>query len=109
MKANKKILEKVKNRLVEAYNPLAIYLFGSRAWGEPGKDNDYDFLIVVPDNAKLDRPYALKGHTALSDLRISKDIIVTKQENFIRQANHVSTFYYKIKKEAVKIYSNGII
>lgn len=32
---NKKLLEEVKNRLVETYNPIAIYLFGSYAWGKP--------------------------------------------------------------------------
>ena len=28
----KEVLEDIKNRLVKAYDPIAIYLFGSYAW-----------------------------------------------------------------------------
>ncbi len=40
-------MEDVKNRLVRAYNPLTIYLFGSYAWGTPTEDSDLDLVIVV--------------------------------------------------------------
>lgn len=32
---NKNVLEEVKKRLVETYNPIEIYLFGSHVWGKP--------------------------------------------------------------------------
>ncbi len=28
-----------------------IYLFGSHAYGTPGKDSDYDLYLVVPENS----------------------------------------------------------
>ena len=104
MKADKKILEIIKNRLVKAYNPLAIYLFGSHAWGEPTKDSDFDLLVVVHNDAELESPKGLKGQYALADLGIAKDLIITKLGRFNQQANHPATLYYKIKKEAIKLY-----
>ncbi len=41
----KKVIDEVKNRLVNTYNPIAIYLFGSYAWGIPTEDSDLDLLI----------------------------------------------------------------
>ena len=32
------------------YDPDSIYLFGSRAWGEPREDSDYDLLVIVPES-----------------------------------------------------------
>jgi predicted nucleotidyltransferase len=36
-------------RVVEAYEPERIYVFGSRARGTPHADSDIDILIVVAD------------------------------------------------------------
>ena len=47
---SKEVLEEVKNRLVQAYNPVAIYLFGSYAWGVPTEDSDLDLLVVVDES-----------------------------------------------------------
>jgi Polymerase beta, Nucleotidyltransferase len=49
---NQAIIEEVKNRLIKTYNPIAIYLFGSHAWGKPDEESDLDLLIVVEDFKK---------------------------------------------------------
>jgi predicted nucleotidyltransferase len=38
-------------RLVAAYQPERIYLFGSHTRGDAGPDSDIDLMIVVPDDA----------------------------------------------------------
>ncbi len=48
-------LAELLRRLQAAYQPDSVYLFGSRARGEPGPDSDYDFLLVVPDDAPPER------------------------------------------------------
>jgi len=48
-------LAEVVRRLVAAYQPERIYLFGSAAWGDNGPDSDYDLLVVVPDEAPPER------------------------------------------------------
>jgi len=42
-------------RLVAAYEPLRIYLFGSVARGEAGPDCDYDLMLIVSDDAPPER------------------------------------------------------
>ena len=44
-------LDEVLRRLVDAYCPETIYLFGSYARGDVGPDSDYDIMVVVSDDA----------------------------------------------------------
>jgi predicted nucleotidyltransferase len=44
-------LAEIVRRVVEAYRPERIYLFGSVARGDAGPDSDDDLLVVVPDDA----------------------------------------------------------
>ncbi len=37
------LLAEVVRRLIEAYQPERIHLFGSKARGDDGPDSDYDF------------------------------------------------------------------
>lgn len=44
-------IAEITRRLVEFYQPLRIYLFGSEARGDAGADSDLDFCVVLPDDA----------------------------------------------------------
>ena len=46
---------KIVRRLIKAYEPDRIYLFGSTARGDSGPDSDYDLMVVVPDGAPPER------------------------------------------------------
>jgi len=48
-------LAEAVRRLVAAYQPERVYLFGSVARGEAGPDSDYDLLLVVADGATPER------------------------------------------------------
>ncbi len=105
MSLDKNIVNKICERLVEAYQPEAIYLFGSYAWGNPQPDSDIDLLVIVKDDALEENKKGLKGQYALADLILPKDLLVTTKSNFSQRATHPSTLYYKINKEAIKIYA----
>jgi predicted nucleotidyltransferase len=64
MKSDPKLPE-IVNRLVKTYQPLRIYLFGSRARYEAGPDSDYDLMMVVPDDASLERKRAKLAYDCL--------------------------------------------
>lgn len=52
-------LAKLLPIIVEALDPLEVWLFGSRAEGRAHADSDYDLLVVLPDDAteeQLDLP-----------------------------------------------------
>jgi predicted nucleotidyltransferase len=64
------VLSEVVRRLVEAYRPEYIYLFGSVARGDAGPDSDYDIMVVVPDDAPRE------GRTAFNLAREAMDAIL---------------------------------
>jgi len=99
------IIEEVKKRLVKVYDPIAIYVFGSYAWGCPTEDSDLDLLIVVDksDEKSYKRPVA--GHRALRGLDLSKDIIVKTKEEFEQASDNITTLMYKIKNDGKLVYA----
>jgi predicted nucleotidyltransferase len=70
------VLAEACRRIAAAVRPARIYLFGSRAWGRPGPDSDYDLLVVVSDAGADER--RLQGHiaTALWGLPAAFDVLV---------------------------------
>lgn len=102
--AQRDIIKTIKERLVNAYNPSVIYLFGSYAWGTPDEQSDFDLLVVVEKSDEKRYKRALKGINALTGLRIAKDILVYTITEFERLSDDVSTLCYKIKKEGIKLY-----
>ncbi len=65
----------VKKKLIETYNPRAIYVFGSYAWGNPTNDSDLDLLIVVEKLTSNRHNMIVKGYSALFNCSLSKDIL----------------------------------
>lgn len=70
------ILAAIIQRLVEAYEPERIYLFGSKARGDVGVDSDYDLLIVVPDDAAPERRDSELAYRVLWSVGTAVDAVV---------------------------------
>ena len=101
------MIEEVKQRLIKTYNPVGIYIFGSYAWGSPDEESDLD-LVVVVDTLGKDRHRALvEGHKALSDLRLSKDILIYTKAEFEEDSENSTTLLYKVKRKGKQIYANA--
>lgn len=104
---SKEVIEEVKNRLVKAYNPIAIYLFGSYAWGTPTEDSDLDLLIVIDKSDEKSYKRQYPGYDALFGMGISKDLIVYTKDEFEKSSNSKTTLSYKIKKDGELIYAKA--
>lgn len=75
-------LAEIVRRLVEAYKPLRIYLFGSKARGDAGLDSDYDLLIVVPDDAPPEQRRSRLAYKVLRGTGTAADILVSTRSYF---------------------------
>jgi uncharacterized protein len=109
---NKNLAEEViieaRDTLIKTYNPIAIYIFGSYAWGHPDEDSDLDFLVIVDKDKVKDRYHALvEGHRALGDLALPKDIILLTQEEFEEASERVTSLHYKIKRKGKQLYARA--
>ena len=75
-------LEEVVRRLIDAYQPESIYLFGSAARGDTGPDSDYDLLVIVPDDAPPERRRSRLAYEALWGTGIAADVLVCTRSYF---------------------------
>ena len=78
-------LAEVVRRLVEAYAPERIYLFGSTARGEAGPDSDYDLLLIVPDDAAPERKRSKLAYEQLWGTGTAVDVLVWTRSSFDRR------------------------
>jgi predicted nucleotidyltransferase len=80
-------LEAVVQRLVSAFEPERIYLFGSAARGEMGPDSDYDLMVVVADDAPPTRRRSRLAYEVLWGLGIAADVLVWTRTAFDSRAH----------------------
>jgi predicted nucleotidyltransferase len=75
-------LDEIVERLRRAYDPEQIYLFGSRARGDDGSDSDFDFLVVIPNDAPRERRGSRLAYQALRGTGIAADVLVWTRAYF---------------------------
>ena len=78
-------LNQLVSLLVEFYDPVKIYLFGSKARGDQGPHSDYDLMVVV--RRKVPWTKRKKFHDAKwsAGLREATDIILWSAASFEEQ------------------------
>ena len=76
------VLTEIVRRLVQAYQPESIYLFGSRARGDASQDSDYDLLVIVPDDAPMERQRSRLAYQVLWGTKSAADVLVMPHSRF---------------------------
>lgn len=104
---DQKTIDEIKERLVNLYDPIAIYLFGSYAWGHPDEESDLDLLVVLERYNKNRHQTLVEGHKALMDLDVCKDIIVYSKEEFATCSQDQTSLCNKIVKQGKQIYGEA--
>ena len=97
-------LKKLLDRLVDAYRPEAVYLFGSRATGSPRPDSDYDLLVVVPDDTPAERLNLVAAFEAVRAARVPADVFPCRLSVFEARKTEVGTLPYTAWTEGVQVY-----
>jgi len=75
-------LDEIVRRLIASYQPLEVYLFGSKARGDSGPDSDYDLLVVVPDDAPPERKRSRLAYEVLRGTGRAADVLVCTRSYF---------------------------
>jgi len=92
-------LAEAVRRLVAAYDPLRVYLFGSVARGDAGADSDYDLLLVVPDEAPDSRRRGRLAYEVLWETGIAADVVVWTRDRFERRARVAASLPATVLRE----------
>jgi predicted nucleotidyltransferase len=76
------VLAEIVRRLVEAYQPERIYLFGSVARGEASPDSDYDLMLIVRDDAPPEVRKSRLAYDVLWGTGRAADVLVCTRGQF---------------------------
>jgi predicted nucleotidyltransferase len=99
-----KLAEALK-RLVTAYRPERVYLFGSKARGDAGLDSDFDLLLVVPDDAPAERKGSKLAYRVLWGVDTAVDVIVWEKTRFERRSRVVCSLPATVLREGYVLYA----
>jgi len=100
------IVREIAERLTHAYRPERIYLFGSAARGELGPDSDYDFLIIVPDDAPPDRRTSRLAYRALRGTGVAADVLVWTRTAFAERLHLPASLPAVVTREGALLYAS---
>jgi predicted nucleotidyltransferase len=100
----KKQIRHMVRRIVADFDPDQIILFGSHARGQAGPDSDVDLLVVMPVEGSK-RAKQLEIRTAVRDIHVPKDIIVSRPEEFQWRKDTVGTIEHPAAKEGEVLYA----
>ena len=97
-------LRALLDRLIDRWDPLQIWLFGSRARGHATPQSDWDVLVIVPDDVQeKDRDYA-----AIWDARrgseVPVDLVVFTRAEFLDDHDVTNTLPYEVSVAGVLLY-----
>ena len=86
-------------RLIEAYQPERIYLFGSKARGDYGPDSDFDLMVVVPDDAPPARKRSQLAYDVLRGTGTAADVLVWTRSAFESRLHLVASLPATVLRE----------
>jgi predicted nucleotidyltransferase len=89
--------------ITREFDLLRIILFGSRARGEARADSDLDLLIVLSE-IEYKRAVTTDLMRTLSDLPVSKDIVVTTPQEIAERGDVLGQILRPALREGVTIY-----
>jgi len=98
-------LDKLKDLIVGAMPVEQIYLFGSHAYGTPGKDSDLDLYVVLKDDIPMrDLDAGLQISLAIARKKsMPVDIIARKKTHFVSRLDGM-TLEHKVNRDGIRIY-----
>lgn len=89
--AQDKTLKLIVAALAKEFNPLRLFLFGSRALGTHRKDSDYDFVVVVKNKKGSRIDNMIRASKILAPLNIRADVFVYSEKEFNEWKNELSS------------------
>src|SRR5579875_2265339 len=99
-------LDQAVRRLVEAFHPERIYLFGSRARGDARPDSDYDLMVILPDDAPAALRQAGIASAALRDIPAEVNALVWDADRFNRRLHLRASLPATVIREGKLLYDH---
>ena len=88
-----------------AFSPVAIYLYGSYAYGTPGPGSDIDLLVVVEESSLCPYKRDAAAYRALGGIGVPKDVQVYTRAEFEERAALPVSFERTVKRKGKLIHA----
>ena len=97
---------RIVDRIVRRFSPERIILFGSHARGDADPDSDVDLLVVMPvQGSQWEQQHEIR--TALPEVKVPVDVIVTRPEEFEWRKKYPGTIERPAFMEGKVLYARG--
>ena len=100
------MIQVIKDRIIERFQPEQIILFGSHARGDASPDSDVDILVVLNFEGSK-RAKAIEIGEVINDIPMAKDILVTTPEDYEWRKDVTGTIEYPASHEGVVLYAKS--
>jgi uncharacterized protein len=100
-----RVLQVMVDRLIAAFQPDRIYLFGSKARDDSNADSDYDLMVVVSDDAPSEKRRSRLAYQVLRGTRAAADILVWTKTAFDNRLHIPSSLPSVIEREGKLLYA----
>ena len=101
-------LDVLVSAIVEHIRPELILLFGSRARGDAHEHSDYDIMLVVRDDADVER--ASKSVLKMQEpMPIRADVFACTVSQYERQQHDPGLLAWLVSREGRLLYSHGTV
>jgi len=96
-------IDEIVQKIVEAFHPRRIVMFGSRARGEAALDSDLDLMVEMETSLRpVERVMAVDRLFGLRDWAM--DVLVYTPEEVARSKDTVGTLTYTVVREGKTLY-----
>ncbi|MCA9287878.1 MAG: nucleotidyltransferase domain-containing protein [Phycisphaerales bacterium] len=99
-------IQEATRRIVEAFAPDRVIVFGSVARGQAGASSDLDLMVVVPQVGDR-RAMATAMGGVLWGLRLACDVVVLSREEFEREREQVGSVARPAAMEGRVVYDRA--
>ncbi len=98
------LLAEAVERLKLEFQPEAIFLFGSHAWGVPDASSDIDLMVIVPQSDERPIRRDQRAQHCLGHLLISADVLVRTRREVDRVRDVRGSLTRDILERGRKVY-----
>lgn len=91
-------------RVVARWQPMQVWLFGSRARGDSAPSSDWDLFVIVPDETSEAELDPLVAWRVQSGSGVHADVILCREREFVEDASTPNTLAFDVSHEGVLLH-----
>lgn len=98
------LVQSIARRIADEFHPEKIFLFGSRAWGNPEEGSDIDLFIILKQSEDPPHRRAQAVYRCLRGVAVPVDVIVQTHDEVEESRRVVTSLARRVIEEGKLLY-----